>query len=123
MPIYTGSCHCGAVQFQIEADITELITCDCSLCAKKNALMAKVHESGFTMLSSWDTVGEYRWNTMVARHHFCKTCGIYTFHKRRSQPDHYGINVRCLDAFDATAIPVRKGLGAALSVPAKPPTD
>ena len=122
MPVHTGSCHCGAVRFRIDAEIPELITCDCSLCRKKNALMAKVHEAGFFMLSDWDAVGEYRWNTKVARHYFCKTCGIYTFHKRRSQPEFYGVNALCLDDFDETGIPVRRGHGAALSV-APPPGD
>ena len=48
---YRGSCHCGAVVFEIESDFPELTTCDCSICRRKNALMVKVHESQFGLLS------------------------------------------------------------------------
>ncbi len=123
MSKHYGSCHCGAVKFTIDANITELTTCDCSLCMKKNALMTKVHESGFELLSQWNEVSEYNWNTKVARHYFCKTCGIYTFHKKRSQPDHYGINVNCLDEFDASKVETRKTQGLSMSVVASQARD
>ncbi|WP_458194069.1 GFA family protein [Bradyrhizobium sp. UFLA05-153] len=51
MPTYQGSCHCGAVTFRLVSEISELTTCDCSLCRQKNALMTKVHESALTILS------------------------------------------------------------------------
>ncbi len=120
MPIHAGSCHCGAVRFEINAEINELTRCDCSLCTKKNALMARVHESGFRLLSGWDSVTEYRWNTMTARHFFCPVCGIYTFHKQRSRPDHYGFNVQCLDGFDHSALPVRQAHGAQMTLAPTP---
>ena len=116
MTHYRGSCHCGAVQFDIETEITELTMCDCSLCSKKNALMCTAHESGFKLLAGNDKLSLYQWNTGVARHYFCSVCGIYPFHKKRSMPDHYGINVRCLDGFDPTGIPVRAADGKTMSV-------
>jgi hypothetical protein len=42
MQKYEGSCHCGAVRFEIETDFPELTMCDCSICRRKNALMVKV---------------------------------------------------------------------------------
>ncbi len=48
---YVGSCHCGEVRFEIETDFPELTTCDCSICLRKNALMVKVHERAFHLLS------------------------------------------------------------------------
>lgn len=116
MPLYRGSCHCGTIEFQIDADIVELTTCDCSLCRKKNALMTKVHEANFTLLSGQDRLFEYRWNSRVARHFFCSVCGIYTFHRKRSEPDHYGINIHCLDGFAPGDIPARAAEGAGMSV-------
>ncbi len=116
MPVYHGSCHCGAVRFEIDVEITELTTCDCSLCVKKNALMTKVHESRFALLIGADALAEYRWNTKIARHFFCSRCGIYTFHRKRAQPDHYGVNVFCLDGFDPAAVPVRRTEGAGMSL-------
>ena len=114
-----GSCHCGAVRFQVEAEITELTSCDCSLCVKKNAVMAKVHESALTVTSGEEHLSLYRWNTRVARHYFCSRCGIYTFHRKRAAPDHFGINVFCLDGFDAASVPLRatEGVGMTLEDP------
>ena len=61
--IYRGSCHCGAVQFEISTDFPELTMCDCSLCRKKNALMVKVHESKFRLLAGAEQLAEYQFHT------------------------------------------------------------
>ena len=111
---YTGSCHCGAVRFAIQTDFPELTTCDCSICRRKNALMVKVHESNFRLLAGEESLSEYRFHSGTARHFFCRTCGIYPFHRKRVTPDYYGINVHCLDAFDPTGIPVRATVGAGM---------
>ena len=116
MSPYFGACHCGAVRFRIDAEPTELTVCDCSLCAKKNAVMTQVHESALTILAGEEALTEYRWNTGVARHFFCSTCGIYPFHRKRSVPDSYGVNVACLEGFDAAAVPLRKADGRSMSV-------
>ncbi len=107
-----GSCHCGAVQFEIDTDFPELTTCDCSICRRKNALMVKVHESHFKLLAGEDSLSEYQFHTKTARHFFCKICGIYTFHRKRITPDYLGINVFCLHDFDPNGIPVRQTVGA-----------
>lgn len=115
--IYKGSCHCGAVTFRIKADrIDELTTCDCSLCARKNALMLKVHEDELTIVTGEELLSLYQWNTHRAKHYFCSRCGIYTFHRKRSAPDHFGVNVFCLEGFDRTGIPVRATEGIGMPV-------
>lgn len=116
MARHKGSCHCGAVRFTIDADIRELTTCDCSLCAKKNALMTRVHESALTIVAGEDVLSLYQWNTQRAKHYFCSRCGIYTFHRKRAMPDHYEVNVRCLDGFDAGPVPIRSVDGVGMSV-------
>lgn len=116
MPLYHGSCHCGAVRFTVEDDITETYSCDCSLCSKKNALMINVHQDKLTIVAGEDQLSLYQWNTRVARHYFCRHCGIYPFHKKRSLPDHYGVNARCLDDFDAASVPTRKAGGKDMTV-------
>lgn len=113
---YSGSCHRGAVRFEIDADIAELTTCDCSLCRKKNALMTKVQESALRLLAGADALKEHRWNTRIARHYFCSACGIYLFHRKRAAPDHFGVNVFCLDDFDPAGAPVLATEGATMSV-------
>ena len=112
----TGTCHCGAVRFSVDAPIVELTTCDCSLCVKKNAVMAKVPEQALKVLEGEDMLTLYLWNTRRAKHYFCRQCGIYVFHRKRSAPDHFGVNVFCLDCFDASSIPVRSTEGANMSV-------
>ncbi|MCU6435703.1 GFA family protein [Undibacterium sp. Jales W-56] len=114
MHTYQGSCHCGAVRFEITTDFPELTQCDCSICRKKNALMVKVHESQFTLLAGEDFLTEYQFHSKTARHFFCKVCGIYPFHRKRVTPDHLGINVFCLDGFDPEAIPVRLAKGSSM---------
>lgn len=111
---FKGSCHCGAVSFEIDTDFPELTTCDCSICLRKNALMVKVHESNFRLLSGAESLVEYQFHTKTAKHFFCRVCGIYPFHRKRVTPDSYGINVFCLQGFDPTGIPVRKTVGAGM---------
>jgi hypothetical protein len=111
---YIGSCHCGAVRFEIETDFPDLTLCDCSLCRRRNALMVKVHESKFTRLAGESSLTEYQFHTRTARHFFCSICGIYPFHRKRVTPDFLGINVFCLHDFDPTGIPIRQAVGAAM---------
>lgn len=114
--MWSGSCHCGAVQFRVDYPITELTTCDCSICARRNALMARVPETALTVLAGEDLLTLYQWNTRRARHYFCRRCGIYVFHRKRAAPDHFGVNVFCLDGFDVSSVPVRATEGAGMSI-------
>jgi hypothetical protein len=116
MPRYRGSCHCGAIRFEIDAEITDLYTCDCSLCAKKNAVMTTVHEDRFQLLQGEDKLSLYQWNARIARHYFCSVCGIYPFHRKRSMPDHYGVNVMCLENFDPAALAIRRADGKTMTL-------
>lgn len=117
---YLGSCHCGAVRFAITTEFPELTTCDCSICRRRNALMVKVHESAFELLAGAEALQEYRFHTRTARHFFCRTCGIYPFHRKRVTPDFVGVNVFCLDDFDPAdpsfgGIPVRATVGKGMA--------
>jgi hypothetical protein len=112
--IHEGSCHCGAVRFEIVTSFPELTTCDCSICRRKNALMVRVHESDFRLLSGRDSLTAYHFHTRTATHYFCKICGIYPFHRKRNTPDHFGINVHCLEGFDPAGTPVRATIGAGM---------
>jgi hypothetical protein len=113
---FDGSCHCGDVRFSVTAEIAELTTCDCSLCAMRNALMAKVHESALRLISGVDRLTCYEWNTRIARHYFCSRCGIYVFHRKRAAPEYFGINALCLSGFDPASVPVRATPGIGMSV-------
>ena len=114
--LHHGSCHCGAVRFTVEGAIPETYTCDCSLCSRRNALMANVHESRLRITAGEDRLGLYRWNARIAKHYFCTVCGIYPFHRKRSMPDHYSVNVKCLDDFDWASVPVRPAEGKGMPI-------
>ncbi|MEM8497641.1 MAG: GFA family protein [Pseudomonadota bacterium] len=111
MEKYSGTCHCGTVKFEIETDFPELTTCDCSICIRKNALMVKVHENQMSILAGESALTLYTFNTHTAQHYFCSICGIYPFHRKRVTPDHYGVNVNCLEGFDPSNVPVRAADG------------
>jgi hypothetical protein len=76
--------------------------------------MVKVHESAFTLLAGGDSLTLYQFHTRTAKHYFCSICGIYPFHRKRVTPDHYGVNVACLEDFDPAGIPVRATVGAGM---------
>lgn len=116
MMVWRGSCHCGAVRYTVDADITEITTCDCSLCRQRNAVMAKVPETALTLTQGEADLTLYQWNMRVARHYFCRRCGIYTFHRKRSAPDDFGVNVFCLEGFDPASVPLRATEGADMSL-------
>ena len=114
--MFTGSCHCGAVRFRVDSEITEVTTCDCSICVKRNAVMAKVPEQSLTVLEGERMLTLYEWNTRRAKHYFCRRCGIYVFHRKRAAPGHFGVNVFCLEGFDVAAVPVRATEGANMTI-------
>jgi hypothetical protein len=113
---YAGTCHCGAVAFSFNADITELISCDCSLCRKRNALMATVPREQLDITRGRDSLVLYRWNSCVALHYFCGVCGIYVYHQRRSNPAQLSVNACCIDGLDCASLPLRHVDGRSRSV-------
>lgn len=92
-----GSCHCGAIEF--EAEVPEPLAggrCNCSICAMKGVVMVYVPLAALRVTQGQDHMACYRYNTRVAKHYFCPTCGIHLFHQARSDPDKYGINAATL---------------------------
>lgn len=94
-----GACHCGAVKFT--ATLTEGFAsarrCTCSICRMRGAVAVTSTPGAFRITQGEDKLATYRFNTKSAEHHFCTVCGIYTHHKRRSNPNELGINVACLE--------------------------
>ena len=95
---HTGGCHCGAVRFEVRAPADlEVHDCNCSICARTGFLHLIVPRDRFQLLSGGDGLTEYRFNSGVARHLFCRICGVKSFYVPRSNPDGYSVNFRCLD--------------------------
>jgi hypothetical protein len=99
---HTATCHCGSVEIQLRLPngLENLRRCDCSLCRRRGAIVASVPLSGITIVKGEESLGNYQFNTNTAKHYFCKVCGIYTHHQRRSNPEQYGFNVACLEGIN-----------------------
>ena len=96
--IYKGSCHCQSVRFEVEApENIEVDQCNCSICLKSEFLHLIVPSNKFKLLKGHDLLTTYTFNTGVAKHTFCKVCGVKPFYIPRSNPDGIDINVHCLD--------------------------
>lgn len=110
-----GACHCGAVQFQVRLPdgFATARRCDCSYCRMRGAVAVSAKLDGIDFKTGEDLLTLYRFNTQKAEHYFCSRCGIYTHHKRRSNPNEIGINVACLEGkspFDFECLPVYDGV-------------
>jgi hypothetical protein len=109
-----GSCHCGAVQFTctLTQGLGSARRCTCSICRMRGAIAVTSTPADFRITSGEDKLATYRFNTGTAEHHFCSVCGIYTHHKRRSNPNQLGVNVACLEGvspFDFKEVVVYDG--------------
>jgi hypothetical protein len=103
---YEGGCHCGRVRFRVRGELTRVSDCNCSICTKKGILHWIVPRDRFEILSGEGELETYRFNTGVARHTFCRHCGIHAFYVPRSDPDKIDVNVRCLDDVDLASIAI-----------------
>jgi hypothetical protein len=101
---YEGGCHCGRVRFRIRGDLSRLSECNCSICTKKGILHLTVLPADFLLLAGKDELTTYQFNMNIARHTFCRHCGIHSFYVPRSDPDKISVNARCLDGVDAATL-------------------
>lgn len=99
MTMHKGGCHCGRVRFEIEAPADISATrCNCSICKMCGFLHLFVARKNFRLIKGEDAIETYTFNTGVARHYFCRHCGIKSYYVPRSHPDGLSINVNCLDS-------------------------
>ncbi|MDX7951407.1 GFA family protein [Lichenihabitans sp. Uapishka_5] len=108
-----GACHCGAVRFSVRLSggLEAARRCDCSYCGMRGAVVVSAATQDLTVLAGQEMLSTYRFNSLVAEHHFCSRCGIYTHHRRRSNPTQFGVNVACLglSPFAFREVPVNDG--------------
>lgn len=96
---HAGGCHCGRVRFEVDAPARlEVADCNCSICAKVGYLHLIVHADRFRLITGADSLTTYTFNTGVAKHHFCKHCGVKSFYIPRSHPDGVSVNARCIES-------------------------
>jgi len=111
---HSGSCHCGAVKFEVKLsdEFNTARRCDCSYCTMRGAVAVSAKLADIAFTQGEEKLSLYQFNTATAKHYFCSNCGIYTHHQRRSNPSEYGINVACIEGkspFDFEEVVVHDG--------------
>ena len=102
----TGGCHCKKVRYEVEVDLSKpVIECNCSHCQIKGLLLTFVPQTSLKVVSGEENLSEYRFNTEMIQHLFCKECGVQTF--GRASKDGVpmsGLNVRTIDDIDLSTL-------------------
>lgn len=104
--MYTGSCHCGRIAFEVEGNFTEVNECNCSHCSRKGYLLWFVPRERLRLKTPEESLSTYRFNKHVIAHHFCAHCGCAPFATGTGPGGAAmaGVNVRCLEGIDLGAV-------------------
>ncbi len=111
-----GGCHCGSVRWEVDAAVSEVISCNCSICTMRGSLLAFAPVSDFRLLSGEESLKDYQFGKKRIHHLFCSTCGTESF-GRGTGPngaEMVAFNVRCVEGIDLDALPVRHFDGRSL---------
>jgi hypothetical protein len=114
--VYKGSCHCGAVAYEAEGDLKQVMECNCSICSRKGSLLWFIPRDKFRLLTPEDKLTTYTFNKHVINHRFCAPCGIHPFAEGTDPKGNRmaAINARCLEGIDLASLEVKHFDGRAL---------
>ncbi len=111
MRTIAGSCHCGAVKYEAEADLGSTVECNCSHCERKGLILTFTPIENFRLLSGSEKIREYRFHKHQIAHQFCTVCGVQPFAYGKRPVDGkevVAINVRCVEGIDLGALNPKK---------------
>jgi len=106
---YAGNCHCGAIKFSYEGEeIKKGLRCTCSICSRKGAIMSAevIPQQALKIEADANDIGLYQFDNNVAKHYFCKTCGIYTHNETLRAPGHMRVNLGCIEEVDTSDLEI-----------------
>ena len=103
---YSGGCHCGEVRYDVTADLSSVVTCNCSICQKRGALWTFVPEDKFALRAGAEDLSDYQFGKRTIHHFFCRQCGVGSFSRGKAPngKEMVAVNVRCLDDVDIAAL-------------------
>ena len=107
---HQGSCHCGRIKFEVEGEFTSAMSCNCSICQRKGALMWFVSRPALKLLTPEEDASNYTFNHHVINHRFCPNCGIHPYGEGKTPTGEAmaAINVRCLDGVDLESLKITR---------------
>jgi hypothetical protein len=111
---YQGSCHCGKVKIEFEGEFGAAVACNCSICARKGALLWAMPRSDLSLTADEADLGAYTFNDNAIRHRFCRTCGIHPFAEDVAAGGSAYVNIRCLEGVDPDALELIRFDGASM---------
>jgi hypothetical protein len=95
----TGGCHCGQIRYDVSADLSQIVACNCSICTKRGALWTFVPRDKFSLRAGEDLLRDYQFGKKSLHHLFCANCGVASFSRGTGKEGQQivAVNVRCLD--------------------------
>lgn len=110
MTKHHGSCHCGAVAFEVDTDLAAATHCNCSICTKTMWTGVNCKPAAFRLLQGEADLNGYAWGHKVSTRYFCRHCGVQCFGKGHLEVlggDFVSINANCLDGVEVHLLPLR----------------
>lgn len=116
MKTHSGSCHCGRIRFEVDADVDKVVDCNCSICVRRGTLLFFVPDAQVRLATPEAELSTYLFNKHHIHHHFCPVCGVAPFSRGtdRSGNATWAINARCLPDVDLATLTIEKFDGRSL---------
>ena len=87
--MHKGSCACGAIRFEIDAELGEIALCHCGQCRKAQgtgfAINAPVPAESFRIVAGAEHFAEYQ-SSPGKQRCFCRRCGSPIISRRAGHP-------------------------------------
>ena len=92
-----ASCHCGAVQLELDTPPSEVTECNCSICRRYGVLWAYYSPHQVRVLPRVSPTEIYQWDDKSIAFHRCQSCGCVSHWTAvNSENKRMGVNARLL---------------------------